>query len=276
VTELEYELSTGGRLSYSEAGVGRPLLLLHGVLASRHFFNRNIEPLSEHFHVFAVDLRGHGDSTETHGGNTIPQLARDIHAFMVDNQLHDVVAIGWSMGNLVIWDYLTQFKAESRISAQVCISQGPSDLNADGWGLGFTDRPGLRDLLRMTQDDYRGVCAYVATIMTEELPSAEDQQWMIDEQMKTSPNTATCILADQTQRDYRAVLPGLGLPVLAVWGRDEKCLPVAAGEWLAATMPNIELEIFEHSGHMPMWEEPERLNRLITGWIHRLPTRPSP
>jgi non-heme chloroperoxidase len=274
VTEREYELSTGGRLAYSEAGAGRPLLLLHGVLASRRFFDRNIGPLSEHFHVFAVDLRGHGDSTETQGGNTIPQLARDIHAFLVDKDMASVVAIGWSMGNLVVWDYLSQFERESRISALICISQGPSDLNAGDWELGFTDRPGLRDLLRMTQDDYRGVCAYVATIMTKDLPSAEDQQWMIDEQMKASPNTATCILADQTQRDYRAVLPGLNLPVLAVWGRDEKCLPIAAGEWLATTMPNVQLEIFEDSGHMPMWEEPERFNGLITRWIHRLPHDP--
>jgi non-heme chloroperoxidase len=273
VTELfEYELSNGGRLGYSEAGAGRPLLLLHGVLASRHFFDRNIGPLSEHFHVFAIDLRGHGDSTENQGGNTVPQLARDIHAFMEAKQLDGVIAIGWSMGNFVIWDYLTQFNTESRISAQVCISQGPADLNADGWALGFTDPPGLRDLLRMTQEDYEGVCAYVATIMTKDLPSTSDQQWMVDQQMKTSPNTATCILADQTHRDYRSVLAGLELPVLAIWGRDEKCLPVAAGEWLSRTMPNIELEIFEDSGHMPMWEEPERFNHLITDWVHRLPT----
>jgi non-heme chloroperoxidase len=47
-------------MAYTEAGQGPPVVLLHGVLASRRFFERNIGPLAEHFHVIALDLRGHG------------------------------------------------------------------------------------------------------------------------------------------------------------------------------------------------------------------------
>ena len=266
----EYQLPDGGTLAYSEVGEGRTVLLLHGVLASRSFFHRNIGPLSEHFHVVSIDLRGHGDSSETQGGNTIPQLARDLHEFLTDRGLQDVVALGWSMGNFVIWDYLSQFGTDARISSQICVSQGPSDLKADGWEFGFTDPAGLRDLIRMTQEDYLGVCRYVATIMTKDLPSPADQQWMVEEQLKVSPNTATCIMADQTQRDYRALLPSLKLPVLAIWGRDEKCLPVRAGEWLAESMPNVSLVILEESGHMPMWEEPDAFNELVIRWVQGL------
>lgn len=266
----EYQLPDGGTLAYSEVGEGRTVLLLHGVLASRSFFHRNIGPLSEHFHAVSIDLRGHGDSSETQGGNTIPQLARDLHEFLTDRGLQDVVALGWSMGNFVIWDYLSQFGTDARISSQICVSQGPSDLKADGWEFGFTDPAGLRDLIRMTQEDYLGVCRYVATIMTKDLPSPADQQWMVEEQLKVSPNTATCIMADQTQRDYRALLPSLKLPVLAIWGRDEKCLPVRAGEWLAESMPNVSLVILEESGHMPMWEEPDAFNELVIRWVQGL------
>lgn len=41
---------------------------------------------------------------------------------------------------------------------------------------------------------------------------------------------------------------------------------MAAGEWLAARQP-AELHVFEHSGHCPMWEEPERWNRVVGDWI---------
>ena len=43
-----------------------------------------------------------------------------------------------------------------------------------------------------------------------------------------------------------------------------------AHEWLAAHAP-ADLEIFEHSGHCPMWEEPELWNRTVGDWIAALP-----
>ncbi|WP_340539901.1 alpha/beta fold hydrolase [Nocardioides sp. GXZ039] len=265
-----HRLPDGTRLAYTELGAGQPVILLHGVLGSRRFYERNIDALAEHFHVFAVDLRGHGDSDDSQGGNTVAQYARDVDHFLAARDLSEVVGVGWSMGNFVIWDYLQQFGSASRIAAQVCISQGPSDLNANGWEHGFTDHHGLRDLIAMTQDDYAGMCAYLATVFTQQLPSAEDQAWMVEEQLKVLPNTAGCILTDQTQRDYREVIPSLPVPMLAVWGSDEKCLPVAAGAWVATHAPRVTFVVLERSGHMPMWEEPELFNPMTVDWIRSL------
>lgn len=278
MTTRYHELPDGARLAYTELGQGRPVILLHGVLATRGFYERNVEALAQRFHVYSVDFRGHGSSTDSQGGNTVAQYARDLQHFLETEDLTDVVAVGWSMGNFVIWDYLSQFPTSSRIAAQVCVSQGPSDLKQEGWEHGFTDHAGLRDLIRLTQEDYRAMCAYTATIFTQDLPSSQEQEWMIHEQLKLLPNTAACILADQTQRDYRTVLTGLALPMLAVWGRDEKCLPVAAGEWVARHAANAELVVFEQSGHMPMWEEPDRFNDLVSSWIETLAStaRPTP
>ncbi len=43
-------------------------------------------------------------------------------------------------------------------------------------------------------------------------------------------------------------------------------MPVAAGEWLAEHAA-ADLHIFEHSGHCPMWEEPELWNQVVGDWI---------
>ncbi|GAA3655818.1 alpha/beta hydrolase [Nocardioides ginsengisoli] len=270
MTTRHHQLPDGTRLAYTEAGQGRPVVLLHGVLGSRRFYERNVDALAQRFHVFALDFRGHGDSSDSQGGNTVAQYALDLEHFLHSHDLDGAVAVGWSMGNFVIWEYLSQFAGSSRIAAQICVSQGPMDLKADGWEHGFTDRLGLRDLIRSAQGDYRAVCAEVATIFTKELPSEADQAWMVEEELKVLPNTAACILADQTQRDYRTVIPDLTVPVLAVWGRDEKCLPVAAGVWVADSAKDAELVVFEDSGHMPMWEEADRFNRLATDWIDAL------
>ncbi len=262
-----YDLSDGTRLAYDDQGSGRPVVLMHGVLASRRFYERNATALAEHHRVISLDFRGHGDSDVSQGGNTIPRFAEDLEELLEGLGLQNIVLVGWSMGNFVAWEYLDRFADRGRVSAHVCVSQGPSDLITAEWPHGFTDPAGLRDLIRSTQTDYRGVCAYVATIMTKDLPSDQDQAWMVEEQLKAQPNTAGLILADQTQRDYREVIPRLSVPTLAVWGSDEKCLPVAAGHWLRDNGRNVELVVFEDSGHMPMWEEPDRFNSLVGEWL---------
>jgi pimeloyl-ACP methyl ester carboxylesterase len=91
--------------------------------------------------------------------------------------------------------------------------------------------------------------------------------WVLHEIMRCRPTTATAILLSQTLPDARAVLRDLALPTLLVWGRDEKLMPVAAGEWIRDHVPASRLVVFERSGHCPMLEEPERFNELVSEFI---------
>jgi non-heme chloroperoxidase len=92
---------------------------------------------------------------------------------------------------------------------------------------------------------------------------------LVGEALRIGANAGTCILLDQSLQDYRDVIGSYALPTLLSWGRDEKLLPVASGEWLAERIPG-ELVVFERSGHCPMWEEPERWNRVVGDWIAAL------
>ena len=65
---------------------------------------------------------------------------------------------------------------------------------------------------------------------------------------------------------FRPVVGSYELPTLCSWGRDEKLVPIAAGEWLVAHQP-ADLHVFERSGHCPMWEEPELWNQVVGDWI---------
>src|ERR1700739_1850429 len=57
-------LSTGITLSYLEQGArrGPPVIFLHGFTASHRHFDLNLPIFPREFHVFALDLRGYGDS----------------------------------------------------------------------------------------------------------------------------------------------------------------------------------------------------------------------
>ena len=268
VSTRRFELPDGAALAFSDTGEGRVILLLHGVCMSRMFFERNVVPLAERHRVVAVDFRSHGDSPRSEGGHTVAQYARDVHALLEHLQIKDVTAIGWSMGSFVIWDYLRQFGGH-RLASVVDVSQGPSDLRQDDWPFGFADIPQLHRFLAEMQDDFREFfVGYVPTMFNDEL-QPEQLTRFLDSIGKVGANAGTLILLDQTLRDYRPHVAQFAIPHLLMWGRDEKAMKFGAKDFLVEHLPHHELVVFDHSGHCPMWEEPERFNEVVAEWVGR-------
>jgi len=265
------DLPTGATISYADAGEGRPILLLHGVCMSNRFFERNIDALAANHRVIAPDFRSHGQSPQAEGGHTVDQYARDVRALIEALDLRDAVAVGWSMGSLVIWDYLSQFGDDSRLAGVVIVSQGPSDLTQDGWDYGIADMDTLHEFIRQTQDDFGGFFDGFVPLMFKDELSPEQHSAFTSSIALVGANAGSLILLDQTLRDYRDLIPTLTVPHLLAWGRDEKVIPVASSEWLLGQLPHATREIFEESGHCPMWEEPDAFNATLTAWAAGLP-----
>ncbi len=262
-------LRDGAGLHFEDTGRGRPLVLLHGVCMSSGFFREQVEPLARGHRVITVDFRGHGASPACDHGHTVAQYARDVHELIEQLGLDDVVLVGWSMGAIVAWQYLRQFGTH-RVAAQVVVSQGPSDLRRLDWPLGMLDMHELGELCVAIQEDMPAAFADFAPAMFAEPLDDEARAWVLHEILQCRPTTATSILLSQTLPDARPVLDGLALPTLLAWGRDEKLMPIAAGEWIRDHVPGAELVLFERSGHCPMLEEPAAFNALVEGFVARL------
>ncbi len=80
---------------------GPPLVLLHGLARDWRSFLVLLPELSSRFHVFALDLRGHGESSRATRGYRITQYAQDVPEFL-ETVLPDGAAIfGHSLGGEV-------------------------------------------------------------------------------------------------------------------------------------------------------------------------------
>jgi non-heme chloroperoxidase len=263
-------LSTGATIAYSDTGSGQPILLLHGVCMSRKFFEHNIDDLARNHRVIAMDFRGHGDSRAIEGGHTVAQYARDVRALIEALDLQNIILVGWSMGNFVIWDYLTQYPGDPRVAGVVVISQGPSDLIQPDWPHGIADVPTLHTYLTLMQDNFAGFFAGFVPLMFKNAPSDYDQGEFVKAISAVGANAGSVIFVDQTMRDYREQIPKFAIPHLLIWGRDEKVVKLASADWLNQALPSSRLEVFENSGHCPMWEEPQKFNALVTEWAGQM------
>ena len=107
--------SDGARIAYEDEGAGRPLVMLHGLMAHRGFFE-NQRVLAGEFRLIRIDLRGHGGSPQGGERATVEQLAEDVGALVKALDLSGAVGVGWSLGAAVLWRVLAGPEA-SRFSA---------------------------------------------------------------------------------------------------------------------------------------------------------------
>ena len=66
-----------------------------------------------------------------------------------------------------------------------------------------------------------------------------------------------------------ALLEQLRQPMLLIWGRQDRFIPLTIGKQLAAQHPMLDLEIIDHCGHCPHDETPERFLAVMLGWLDR-------
>ena len=86
------------KLSFTEAGSGAPLILLHGNGEDGTYFAPHIAALARHFRVIALDTRGHGKSPRGSAPFTIGQFARDLRDFMDAQGIDKASLLGFSDG----------------------------------------------------------------------------------------------------------------------------------------------------------------------------------
>lgn len=89
------------KLNYAEGPKnGPPLILLHGLGRSWQDFGILIPKFSSRWHVYAVDMRGHGNSGHVPRGYTSSGYAADIVPFLQDLVTKPAILYGHSMGGV--------------------------------------------------------------------------------------------------------------------------------------------------------------------------------
>ena len=246
--------------------------MLHGFAASVELWRANLGALAKTQRVLAVDLPGFGRSDKPRTDYSLAGLSRFVRDFLDAISVPRASLIGHSLGGGVALRFALDYPARPQRLALVA----PAGLGREGHallramcvpGLGELlarpSRAGTALLYRLATHDRRVVSAAVidAAHTLARLPGA--------------PRSALSALrAIGTVRGQRpevygplvAALPGLTLPALVLWGRDDRILPAVQAE-TARAIPGVVVEIWPECGHLPMMEYPVRFNRTVGEFI---------
>ena len=90
----------GVRLRYLDWGTPgkKPLICLHGHTSQAHIWDEFAEAMSPHYHVLAIDQRGHGESQWASTGYDRERFVEDLSAFVDALDLSSFLLVGLSMG----------------------------------------------------------------------------------------------------------------------------------------------------------------------------------
>jgi pimeloyl-ACP methyl ester carboxylesterase len=89
-------------IHYAELpGDGPTAVLLHGIGMDWRVWQATSRRLSPYFHVYMLDLRGHGQSGKPNHGYTLAHYAADVEDVMDALALHDITLIGSSLGGAI-------------------------------------------------------------------------------------------------------------------------------------------------------------------------------
>lgn len=89
-----------GTLFYEATGQGQPLLLIHGNGEDHSIFDKAVTVLKEHFRVYALDSRGHGQSFPVDVYH-YQDMAEDVHRFITGLSLEKPILCGFSDGGIL-------------------------------------------------------------------------------------------------------------------------------------------------------------------------------
>ena len=252
-----------GLLSTMQAGEGPPVVLVHGLGATKGSFLPTVDALAQHHRVVAVDLPGFGDSDK-------PLLAAYDAAFFARWMvaLLDALAldrasfVGNSMGGRVAIEL--GLDHADRVDRLVLLAPSLAWLRDRPWA------PLLRLVpphLGLLQPAPRGI---VEAIARRAVPGG-GSGWTaagVDEFLRSylDPRgraafyaAARNIYLEEPHGDggFWTRLPSLSPPSLFVWGRADPLVPLAFSRHVRRVLPDAEhLEL--DCGHVPQLERPRR------------------
>ncbi len=262
-TRAEYiEVEPNVRLHITDAGEGRPIVLVHGWPLSDEMFEYQYNALiKNNFRAIGITLRGFGKSDKPYGEYDFNIHALDIKTVLSTLDIKDAVLVGFSMGGSIAIRYVSKYDGAHVSKLVLCGAAAPLWTQRKDFKynlpisavdelieLNYKDRPKLLS-------DFAKIFSATETSLSEGIGS-----WLNGICLSASSYaTAQCLIALR-DTDLRSDLNKISIPTLIMHGKKDKICSFDLAEQMKLGILNSQLVIFEESGHSMFLEETDKFN----------------
>ena len=238
-------LSNGVKIHYVTAGTGEPVVLIHGFAANAYanwIMPGVFDKLSKHYHVIAIDNRGHGTSGKPHEVDKYGmEMVEDVVRLLDHLKIQKAHLVGYSMGGF--------------ITGELVATHPDRILSATMGGAGWSraeDNHTVVEAVAKSLEEGNGIAPLMKALTPPDSPQLTEDQIKARNQMIMFANDpkalAACIRGMLKLQINREQLEHNKVPVLAIVGDRD---PLKKGvDAMEGVMKNLTVVIVKGGDHM--------------------------
>jgi len=251
-------------LHFSALGSGTAMVILHGLFGSGRNWQSHARQLAEHFQVFSVDLRNHGESFHANEMN-YPAMAEDVAQLLRGLELSDCYMLGHSMGGKVAMMLAQQNPA--LVKRMIVADIAPVDYFHH-----YDDLINPILALPLERIESR---AQADQLLRQNVPEDQLRAFLLQNLVREASGWRWRVNWEVIQRDMEW-LTGFGdlpqdwcidLPTLFLRGEKSDYIGETEVGAIQQHFRNHRIETIEAAGHWLHAEKPELFNRLVTDFL---------
>lgn len=250
------------RMYYQDIGTGYPVVLVHGLGSDHTAWGGLIPLLKEDYRILAVDLRGHGKSSNPQGPYSIELFTHDIHQLLESLNIDQAHFLGHSMGGCVLQELALQHPGKIRSltlissfaqvtpSLRIILLKLLKTLNDNGYyaffdyALKITYTP---EFIEKNKEFFREIRDTMAE--TVSVPA-----------LKESINACLNVNLLKSLRRIRT-------PTLIIQGKADVFTPPIHAKQIKDVLVHSQIEIMDHVGHNLLVELPDKTYSVFKNFI---------
>ncbi len=275
MSELTYLELHGDRIAYRDAGDGPVLLLIHGMAGSSATWRAIIPQLSTKYRVIAPDLLGHGMSAKPRGDYSLGAFAVFLRDLLDELGVHRATVVGQSLGGGIAMQFTYQHRDYCERLALIGSGGLGPDLSPM---LRLLSAPGAELVLPVVApQSVLNLGNKLGSWLTSagiQAPRA-GQMWQAYSSLSDPAGRHAFLRTLRSVVDHRgqavSALNKLhltaGLPVVLIWGDDDRIIPVSHAYAAHDALTGSRLEVLEGIGHFPHVEAPAAVAEILENFI---------
>jgi pimeloyl-ACP methyl ester carboxylesterase len=259
-------ITRGSSINYLIVGEGPVAVLIHGFAEDHSIWESQLIALRNHYCCIVPDLFGSGNSKSLNETRitSMDDLARCMYEILVAENVTQAVVFGHSMGGYIAMAFAALFPK--------CLL-GLGLIHSTSYADSEEKKTMRRKIMRYweihgSKETQKNSVPGLFAEQNRNMPQVKTQI-AIAENIRTEDMMGYyALMIDRPDRSQ--ILKEIKTPVLIVAGKLDPAIPYEQNIAQSIIPDNCEIQLLQHSGHMGMIEEKDKINQILTGFMARI------
>ncbi|MCK5716768.1 MAG: pimeloyl-ACP methyl ester esterase BioH [Thiomargarita sp.] len=249
------------RLYIKQQGKGCPIILLHGWGFNGDIWDDMAKRLAQNWHVYQVDLPGHGRSTPC---DVVMSNLTQLTQHLAQHLPKEAVWIGWSMGGLLAMAMARWHPTFVR--ALILVSTSPRFTTAENWPHAITPSV-LQQFSQQLQTDIRGTLQRFLTLQVSNRAQLRLLKTFLKNTTLPHATALTSGLQLLQNVDLRAEVAQIQCPSLLCLGGRDTLVPNGIAQSCKDCWPQLHTVCIKPAAHVPFLSHPDIFMRILEDFL---------